>query len=217
MHDRTPESAFPWAGLITLGVAAVTAALLMAGPFSVREMLQTWELSRSAGIVAYLLLWASVCLGLLQAAGLFKRLTSAAARVDIHEFLSVGALHATVFHVVILMWNQHVTFGWREILVPFTSDYSPGLVGIGGVSFYLALIATVTTYLRKWLSPKLWRSIHLLTLVGFLFALLHGVALGPDTQAPAVWLMYVGTGISVALLGVARLVKGVLKTAHPAR
>ncbi len=176
----------------------------------------SWTLSRSSGLVAYLLLWASVCLGLLHSMGV-KRLSTPAARIDLHEFLALAGIYTTVFHGVVLLWNQHASFTWGGLLIPFASEYEPFFVGIGTVSFYLALLASITTYVRKYMSATLWRTIHQFSLVGFTMALVHGVFLGPDTQITGIWLMYVVTAVSVAALVAARIFKGVFSPADSAR
>jgi sulfoxide reductase heme-binding subunit YedZ len=218
MEERRTEPAFPWAGLLTLAVAvAGTAALLLSVPVPLERMIQTWPLSRSAGLVAYLYLWASVCLGLLQSMGMLRSLSTPAIRVDMHAFLSLGAIYATVFHAVILLWDHYLPFHWDDILLPFASDYAPMLVGFGGVAFYLALAATVTTYLRPWFSARTWRAIHRFSLFGFLLALVHGVALGTDARSPVVMLMYAGTGLSALVLAAARFAKRLPSPTHAPR
>lgn len=198
---------FPWAGLLALAGAEAAVALLLSGPVSPAAMLHTWNLSRAAGFVAYLLLWAAVCLGLLQSLGVgwAGAPGAAGARVDIHCFLSAAALYATAFHAMILLWDRYMPFGWTDILLPFAGRHEPFLVGIGSVAFYLALLATVTTYLRHRLDGSTWRQLHRLTLVGFVLAFLHGVYLGSDSQTPAVQLLYAATGMSAGALAVVRL------------
>lgn len=207
MQSSRTEEAFPWLGIAALTAAGVGVVLLLAGPFSVFDVLQTWSLSRASGFVAYLLLWASACLGLVQALGLVRPV-SAAERIDLHAFLSLGALYMTVFHAVILLWDGHLSFRWADILIPFHSARQPVLVGFGIVAFYFALAAALTTYLRGRLSPLLWRAIHQVTLVAFCLAFLHGTLLGTDAGLPLARLMYAETGTVFALLTAARLIKG---------
>lgn len=206
----------PWAGIAALAAASVVAGLLV-GPVSWANLLQTWYLTRAAGLVAYVLLWASVSLGLLQSIGLLKGVTSPLANVDMHSFFSLGAIYATVYHAVILLWDRHMPFTWTDLLVPFAVGHDPILVGLGSLSFYIALGAVVTTYLRGKLTPRLWRSIHLFSLVSFFLALAHGARLGTDTELAAVGYLYRFTGISVAFLLLCRVYKGVWGNANPTR
>ncbi len=201
------EETFPWLGIASLTAAGVGVVLLLIGPFSVHDVLQAWSLSRASGFVAYLLLWASVCLGLVQALG-WLRPASAAERIDLHAFLSLGALHMTVFHAAILLWDSHLSFRWADILIPFHSASQPVLVGFGVMAFDFSLAAVLTTLLRGRLNPLLWRAIHQVTLVAFCLAFLHGTLLGTDAGLPFARVMYAETGTVFALLTAARLIKG---------
>lgn len=197
-----------WPGIaaLVLGLAAAGALLRNADPAG---MLNTWYLTRASGLVAYALLFGSVAVGLLQSLGMLRGVTLPAANVDVHEHLSLGALYATVFHATILLWDRYVPFALAEVLVPFVSDYETEEVALGVLSLYAMLLVTVSTYLRPRLQPRHWRMLHLVSLVAFLFALIHGVDMGSDSGHPAVAYFYRFSGISVGLLSAWRLVKGV--------
>ncbi len=214
MRQRNVTMPFPWVGVGTLAVAVFAAGGLLASGISFESLLHPWSLTRAAGLVAFVLLWASVVLGLLHSTGCLKGVTSPAANVDLHQFTAVGALYATTFHAVILHWDRYVPFQWGEILLPFTSGYKPTLVGLGGVAFYVAFGATVTTYFRARLGSRAWRIVHLLTLPGFVFALLHGWLLGTDAGSPVILFLYRLAGISVVLLSAYRVLKGVYSRAR---
>jgi len=199
-RNSSQGQSLPYAGLATLALATFAAgAVLAAVPWS-RSLLNTWYLTRAAGMVAYLLLWLSVVVGLLQSTAFLKGATSPLANIDIHQYVSVGALYATTFHAVVLGWDRFVPFSVLEILVPFTSDYKRVLTALGGLALYVMIGVTVTTYLRGKLSPKLWRAIHLSSLGGFAFALLHGWMMGTDSASPIVSFMYRFTGLSILVL-----------------
>lgn len=203
MTQRNPSkgaAGLPWAGAIALGAAAFGAGAVLAGPSTFSGLLNPWYLTRAAGFVAFVLLWASVCIGILQSTGFFKGVTSPLANIDLHTYTSVTALYATTFHMVILLFDRYVPFTLGEILVPFAGDYKPGLIGLGGLAFYIALGVTVSTYLRARLSAKLWRTIHLTSLGAFAFALAHGILVGTDAAAPLAGFLYRFTGLSVVAL-----------------
>jgi len=196
MQRREPV---PWAGIAAL-LAAVVCSVLLLNHFSPEALLNTWYLTRSSGLVAYLFLWLSVCIGLLQSTGLVRGVAAAGAAIDIHEFTSLLGLSLATFHGVILLWDQYVSFTWSSLLIPFSSSFHPFLVGLGTLAFYLALAPAISSYVQARLSPKAWRILHLGSLVAFTFALVHGVLLGTDISNPAVGYCYRFTGISVALL-----------------
>lgn len=218
MSVRNTASKRPWAGIAAVVAALVVAVALLTGSgLWSGAWFQPWYLTRAAGLLAYLLLWASVTLGLLQSLGMLKGLTAPVANLDVHQFVSLGAIYATVFHAVVLLYDRYVPFTISELLVPFASDYKPVLVTLGIMGLYLMLLVTVTTYLRSRLSPRTWRSIHLTSLVAFAFALLHGLLLGTDATHPVVAFAYRFTAILTFLLVAYRLFKGVwAHHAHPA-
>jgi len=200
------------AGVAALALSFVVAAFVL---WKVRpaDLLNTWYLTRAAGLVAYALLYLSVAVGLLQTLGVLRAFAAPVAAMDVHEHLSLWALYATVFHAVILVWNSHQPFRVAALLLPFASDFEPAWVGLGVLATYTMVGAIISTYLRARLRPGQWRVLHLLTVVGFLFALVHAVAIGTDAVHPAVALLYWLTGLSIGLLAAWRLIKGV-RTLH---
>lgn len=218
MHQsrQKNEAAFPWAGMLTVAGAGVLVTWLLSPTVSPQQLLQTWHVSRAAGLVALVLLWLSVVLGLMQSSGLLNGLTGSAPTVEVHAFAALLSLYAATFHAWILLWDRFVAFHWRELVLPFTADYEPVLVGIGTLAFYGALGAVVTTYLRRWMGPRVWRALHQASLIAFALGLVHGYLLGPDTALPAVRVFYYVAGWSTALLLVYRMVGGILHRARAA-
>jgi methionine sulfoxide reductase heme-binding subunit len=211
MAQRNPPPSLPWAGAATLAVAAFGAGILLTGPGVLANLIHPWYLTRAAGLVAYVLLWLSVSLGLLQSTQFLKGATSPLANIDVHTFVSVGALYATTFHFVILLWDRYVPFTLTELLVPFASDYKPVLTGLGIITFYIMLGVTISTYLRSKLNAKVWRAVHQVSLVAFLLALTHGVLMGTDSGHPLVSYLYRFSGLSVGALVAYRISQGVIK------
>lgn len=196
-----------WVGLVWVGAAILLVVGLLTG--TKLAAVGTWQLTRAAGIVAYLLLYASVVLGLLQSMGWLKGRLAPVFSLGLHEHLSLSALYATLFHFVILRWDHYVGFDWADLLIPFKVSYSPGLIALGIISFYLMLVAVLSTYLRARIGGRLWRLLHQLTLLAFLGVLIHGVLMGTDTARPILSYLYLLTGLSVLMLTGLRVLKGV--------
>lgn len=211
MAQRNPTAvAIPWAGLGALGATALAVGIAAPGLLHVEN--PTWLMTRAAGLVAFGLLWLSVMLGLLQSTGYFRM----AGVVDLHTFVSVWSIYATVTHVVVLLFDHHSPYRIEEILIPFASRISPVLNGVGGIAFYIALGVSVTTYFRNRIGVKAWRAIHLTSLGAFLFALVHGLALGTDSAVPAIAFGYRFAAVSAAGLLGYRIFLGVKKRANSA-
>jgi hypothetical protein len=139
-----------------------------------------------------------------------KRLTFA------HESLSVGALLATVVHMVALYTHDFIEFDLRGVLVPGSSVWRPLAVAWGVVAFYGMIVVIVSFYLRKHIGQRYWRLLHFASFGVFLGALVHGIAAGTDASHPVVFGLYVASGaIVVGLL--AMRIPSMLSPAPPAR
>lgn len=192
---------------ILIGVAALVALLpLRAGLtvlFHFPAVPAYWELSRAAGLLAYLCLW------LAAVSGAVNRLPVPAPlrplQMEVHQWGAVWSAYVGLFHAVILLWDRYVGFTVRDLLVPFTSAYKPLLVGIGSLALYVALIVLLTTYFRSSFSTTTWRWLHALSYPGYALATWHGVALGTDSPLTWVRAFYISTTVILGLLVIMRL------------
>ena len=150
-------------GLLTLFIFAsvILGALISLTPAgtSIGQWLKTffaldsvqlwWYVTRASGIVAYILLWLSMILGLMLSAKSFDQLLDRLFTYDFHEFISLLAIAFLVVHVGVLLVDRYLPYSLLQILVPFISPYRPLWVGFGTISFFLILLVTITFYLRK--------------------------------------------------------------------
>jgi len=168
--------------------------------FALNTVQTMWYVTRSAGLIAYLLLWLSTAWGLAVSSKIFDLILHRTFTYDFHQFISLLAVGFIVLHVAVLMADQYLPFSLAQILVPFLSTYRPLWVGIGVGSFYLVLLVTITFYLRKWIGMKTFRAIHVLSLVAYLGATVHGFYAGTDSPLAATQLMYAGTFLVIVFL-----------------
>jgi DMSO/TMAO reductase YedYZ heme-binding membrane subunit len=159
-----------------------------------------WYTARAGGIVAWLLLTASVVWGL----WLSGRVRPLGARpawiLDLHRFL--GGL-ATIFvgvHVASILLDSYTEIGPTDVLVPFASSWHPVAVAWGVVAMYVLLAVEVTSLARTRLPRRWWRTIHVASLPLFVLATVHYVAAGTDAS----------NLLSLAAIGVGTGVIGVL-------
>ena len=160
----------------------------------------TWYVTRSAGVIAYLLLWFSTAWGLAVTSKVFDRVLHRAYTFDFHEYLSLLAIGFLVLHIVVLSGDQFMPYSIAQILVPFLSPYRPLWVGIGVIAFYLIVLVSVTFYLRRRIGMRTFRVIHLASFVAYLGATLHGLFSGTDSPLLATQLMYAGTFLVIVFL-----------------
>jgi methionine sulfoxide reductase heme-binding subunit len=163
-----------------------------------------WLASRSAAIVAFLLITASVVLGLLMASKLIKRPGLKRNLVKVHEQMALAALVAIGAHGVLLLGDAWLKPGITGITIPFTLEYRPVWTGLGILAGYLALILGPTFYWRRKIGGRRWRQIHRATVVVFVLAVAH--SLGSGTDGASTWFrtMVLGSAAVVLALVVVR-------------
>jgi predicted ferric reductase len=156
-----------------------------------------WYVTRAAGLTGYFLIWLSMIWGFAIPSKIFQPLLEGTFSYDFHEHVSLLGLGFVVLHVVVLLFDKYLPFNLIQIMIPFTDSYRPLWVGIGIISFYLLLLVTGTFYLRSQIGARAFRSIHLLSLVGYVGATLHGLFAGTDSALPMTRFLYAGTFLTV--------------------
>ena len=183
---------------------------LLASLFGMDTVQSWWYITRAAGLTAYFLLWLSMVWGMGISTKIFHSAVDGTYTYDFHEFLSLLGLGFVVLHVVVLMLDKYLPFSLPQVLIPFIDPYRPFWVGLGIIGFYLFLLVTVTFYIRSHIGTQAFRSIHVISLLGYLGATLHGLYAGTDSALPVTKLLYIGTLLVVVFLTVYWLVLGAL-------
>ena len=164
----------------------------------------TWDASRAAGFVAYLLLWLSTVTGI----GLHLRWRPAGVSINVllesHRITSVLALSFLFAHVLAIVLDPVVRFSVLDALVPFTSTYRPLQVGAGTLAQWILIAVLTSTAAAGSTRWSTWRNVHYLSFPCYALALLHGLAAGTDSAAPLALFVYASTASVIAALCVAR-------------
>ena len=165
-----------------------------------------WLLSRSAGIVALVLVAASTLMGLVLANGLVKAPQARKSIITFHEQTANAGLAAIGLHGVTLLGDAFLRPSITNLLIPFTIGYRPVYVGIGILGGYAAALLGLSFYARKRIGGKRWRKIHRATPVVYAMGLIH--TLGAGTDAGSSWLraFMLATAIPAAILLGRRLI-----------
>jgi hypothetical protein len=142
----------------------------------------TWYAARSAGIVAWVLLAASVLWGLALSTGVLGRRPRRAWLLDLHRFLGAAGIVFTAVHVVAIVADTYVHFGVADVLVPFASAWHPVAVAWGIIGVWLVAVVEATSLLRNRVPERLWRAVHYLSFPVFVLVTVHGLAAGTDTR-----------------------------------
>lgn len=169
-----------------------------------------WYLARSSGIVAWLMLTASVLWGAALAMGTAGPRLRPAWILDLHRWLGGLAVTFTAIHVAALVADSYIEFGLADIVIPFASEWRPGAVAWGVVSLWILVAVEVTSLLRRRLSRRTWRAVHVTSYALFWTATAHGLTAGTDATGP----VYAAAAVAVAW---ATLTATILRLLGPSR
>lgn len=141
-----------------------------------------WYLSRSTGMVAALLLLASLVLGMLMATRLLRSVDRPAWLLAMHRWTSGLAVLATAGHIAALIADSYVEFGAADVLVPFASEWKSTAVALGVLSMYALVAVQATSLLMKRLPKRFWRAVHMTSYASAWLAVIHAGMAGTDTS-----------------------------------
>jgi predicted ferric reductase len=165
-----------------------------------------WYLSRSSAIVAYLLLWLSMSLGLIITNKLARLWPGGPMAFDLHQHTSLLGVAFALFHGLILLGDHYLKITFWQTAMPFgMTEFRPLWVGLGQVSFYTMAVVAFSFYVRKQISHRGWRLIHFVSFATYLLALAHGITSGTDSSTFWAQAMYWATGGSFVFLFIYRI------------
>lgn len=154
-------------------VLAATTPTLAQSPF--------WYLTRSTGIVAFLLMTVALAFGV---AATQRSLASPAwprfATQNLHRNVSLLGLVFILVHVVTTIVDGYVSVSWWSLVVPGASAYRTFWVSLGTIAFDLILLLTATSLLRLRMSVRLWRAVHWGAYLLWPLTLVHFLKTGTD-------------------------------------
>jgi DMSO/TMAO reductase YedYZ heme-binding membrane subunit len=167
-----------------------------------------WYLTRGTGVVALLLLTASVLLGVSSALRWRGQHWPRFAVGDLHRNLTLLSIVFVALHVATTIADGFAPIGLKDAVVPFVSPYRPVWLGLGTVAFDLLLALVATSLLRARVGPRLWRAIHWLAYASWPIAIVHSFGTGSDAMFG--WFESLGFACSalVALAVLARVTGG---------
>ena len=165
-----------------------------------------WFLSRSSAIIAYILLWFSMALGVMITNKMARVWPGGPLAYDLHQYASLLGLAYALFHGLILIGDKYINFNLAQVLIPFASaNYTPFWVGLGQIGFYLWGVVALSFYVRQNIGRRSWRLIHFTGFLVYLVALLHGITSGTDTGTLWMSLWYWFSGGSLLFMTIYRI------------
>ena len=144
-----------------------------------------WYANRAAGLVAWVLLAASMVVGLMLSTKVAGKRVRPNWIQDLHRGLSGLAVAFVGVHVAAAIGDSFIHFGAADVLVPGASGWRPWAIAWGIVSMYLMVAVEGSSLLRKHLPKHLWRKLHYLSFPLFITATTHALTAGTDMSTTA--------------------------------
>jgi predicted ferric reductase len=167
-----------------------------------------WYTTRATGLVALVLLTASMALGLLSSVRYQRPGWPRFVTLGLHRNLSLLALAFTAAHVLTAVLDNFVSIPIQDAVIPFIGSYRPLWLGLGAVAFDLMIALTVTSLLRTRMSLRAWQVVHWGAYLCWPVAVLHGLGTGTDTPVSWVLVLTSACVATVAGLTLWRLARG---------
>lgn len=165
-----------------------------------------WYVTRSAGILAFVFLWLSIFLGLSVRNNWLKKVIAPVYSFEFHCFLGASALFWAVVHGGAMLFDKFIGMKIADVLVPFRFEYAGFVSGginylaLGIMALYAIIILVATSYARKLIRRGVWRALHFLNPVAFVFVALHGYFIGTDMKTAWIKNIFVGSSLVLVLI-----------------
>jgi DMSO/TMAO reductase YedYZ heme-binding membrane subunit len=161
----------------------------------------SWYVARSSGLIAWALVTASIIWGLALSGRLVRRRGVPAWLLALHRYLGTLSVIFVVVHLLALVADNYVYFGWAEMFVPFATDWRPVPTAWGIAAFYLLVAIQMTSWLMRRMPRKVWHTIHCSSFALFVTGTVHGFQSGADRPNRLVqWSALVGITLVVTLV-----------------
>lgn len=163
----------------------------------------TWVAARASGMLGYLLITASVALGIVLSLKIRTASWPRYVTTEVHSRITLMALTFTAVHGVTLWLDPFQAFTPGEVVIPFASHYRPLWVALGILAGDLVLALYLSDRIRTRVNYGWWRRLHYATFAAWVLVTLHGLGSGSDSQTPwSIELYAAGSLLVVGLIAI---------------
>ena len=141
---------------------------------------ELWYLTKASGIVAVLLMVAALVWGFFFSARETGKRLRPAWWLDLHNWLGGLSLVFTAVHIASTVLDSNSGIGVVQVFVPGAAELDPWGIAWGVIATYLLALTVFTTWPRRVKNRRLWRVLHLTSVVATTLALLHSYQSGSD-------------------------------------
>jgi sulfoxide reductase heme-binding subunit YedZ len=164
-----------------------------------------WLVSRSSGIVAFVLVTISVLIGLTMAGKPVREPQFTKTLRAVHEQTALAGLVAIAIHGIAILLDPWLKPGITGVTVPFALGVHTFWTGLGVIAGYMAMLLGLSFYLRRQIGARLWRKAHRATIVVYVLGLFHALGAGSDTGSLLFLCFAAVTAVPIAVLFVYRI------------
>jgi methionine sulfoxide reductase heme-binding subunit len=148
-----------------------------------------WYTTRAAGTVTIALLSLTTVLGMAQTVRFKSSFWPKYLTVGLHSYVALTLLVFLGLHIVTSLLDPFAKLGWKDAVLPFASWYRPLWLGLGVLAAEVYLAVAITSIVRKWMSYRIWQTIHWSAYACWPIALLHGLGTGTDPRRA--WFLWI--------------------------
>jgi len=144
-----------------------------------------WYIARASGLVGFIFLWITIFLGLAIRNPLLKKIVEPIYSFDFHCFTADLAIFWALIHGTSFLFDKMIGFSIADVAIPFfsrTEFVNVNYLALGILAFYAMVIMTITSYLRSHINHFVWRILHFLNPLAFIFVIAHGYLIGTDMK-----------------------------------
>jgi len=164
-----------------------------------------WLVSRSSGIVAFVLITISVLIGLTMAGKPVREPQFTKSLRAVHEQTALAGLIAIAVHGLAIFLDPWLKPGITGVTIPFALGVHTFWTGLGVIAGYLAMLLGLSFYLRRQIGARLWRKAHRATIAVYVLGLFHALGAGSDTGSLLFLCFAAATAVPIAILFVYRI------------
>lgn len=157
------------------------------------------DVSAVTGLCAMVTLTINVLLGMLlstayKTSARWKKLPGAVKKIDIlwlHNWTAYLALTLVLLHPLLLVLDAGTKFTFLDVFFPLHAPKQAFFVTLGALAMYALITVIITTQkmIKKKMSFRLWKNIHLISYGTAMLFIVHGLMMDPELKdRPTDWL-----------------------------
>src|SRR3954466_4352907 len=143
------------------------------------------EISSYVGLTAMTLLTLNILIGLVMSVKYNPVRDWPRRRINtfkIHNWTAYIALSVAILHPVIILFSSTAHFALVDILYPVNAPKQPWINVLGALALYSLTFVVATSYFRRELGRKTWKTLHFTAYATALLFFIHGILTDPKLK-----------------------------------